>query len=199
MSKLLSICIPSVIGRELSCSKLIENINRQIKEGQYEEFVELIVDKDNKEVSIGFKRQRMYLKCKGLFAVQIDDDDNIAEDYIKTFFDNFDPKVDCYGYQELCNFDRSTQKKSDFSIKYKKWYELKLPVNGFNHFRTPFCKSPIKTKLCQEVGVEDMRFGEDHSFAIRIYPFLKKEIYIDKIMYLYQFTSENHNSKYGIK
>jgi hypothetical protein len=44
-----------------------------------------------------------------------------------------------------------------------------------------------------------MRFGEDHDFAIRIYPFLKKEKYINDVMYLYQYSSENHNSKYGIK
>lgn len=199
MTKLLTICIPTVMGREEKCERLVKNIDKQILEGDYDAFVEVIIDRDNKEVSIGVKRDRMYKNSTSLFTVQIDDDDNIPEDYIKTFFDNFDADVDCYGYIELCTFDNTTKKLSDFSIKHKKWYETRYPLNGFHHFRTPFCKCPIKTSICQQVGVQDFRFSEDHDFAIRIYPFLKKEKYISKVMYLYQYTSENFNSKYGIK
>ena len=199
MAYLLTICIPTVMGREMKCERLVRNIDQQIKAGEYEQFVEVIIDRDNKEVSIGEKRDRMYKNSTGLFTVQLDDDDNVPGDYIKTFFDNFDPDVDCYGYHELCIFNLTTKKMSDISIKHKKWYESKFPINGFHHFRTPFCKTPIKTKLCQQIGVKDMRFGEDHQFARDICPFLTKEKYINKVMYLYTYTSENHNQKYGIK
>lgn len=196
---LLSICVPTVIGRELKCEKLIRNLDKQIADGGFENFVEIIIDRDNKEVSIGAKRDRMYKHCNGLFSVQLDDDDNVPVDYLKTFFDNFDADVDCYGYQELCTFDSRTTKKSDFSIKHKKWFESKYALDGFNYFRTPFCKTPIKTSICKFVGVKDLRFGEDHEFAIRVFKYLRTEKYINKIMYHYIYTSENHASKYGIK
>jgi hypothetical protein len=194
---LLSICIPTVVGREVKCEKLLSNIRTQILRGNFHDVVETIIDKDNKEVSIGAKRDRMYKRCNGMFSVQIDDDDDIAEDYIETFMNNYNEDVDCYGYQELCTFDGKTQKKSDFTIRCKEWHER--PDNGFHHFRTPFCKTPIKTTICKFVGVKDIRFGEDHDFAKRIFPYLRNEKYIDKIMYYYKFESEEHKKKYGIK
>jgi glycosyltransferase involved in cell wall biosynthesis len=196
----LTICVPTVVGREDVCSKLIDEVKRQIKENSLEKEVELILDKDNKEISIGAKRQRMYLASKGLFTVQLDDDDWIATDYVKLCYEGTFEPVDCIGYHEHCTFDGIRPKVSDFSIKYPAWKEYQHPLNGrFNHVRTPFCKSPIKTEICKKVGVKDMRFGEDHDFAIRVYPFLKKEHYINKSMYFYRYKTENHKVKYGIK
>jgi hypothetical protein len=195
---LLSICIPTVVGREEKLQKLLDNLGTQIHEHNLFQFVEIIVDKDNKEVSIGEKRDRMYKGCSGLFSVQIDDDDDVAKDYLITIMENMDERVDCIGYQELCIMD-GKKKKSDFSIKYDTWKENTFALNGFHHLRTPFCKSPIKTTICKFVGVKDMRFGEDHDFAKRVKQYLRTETYINKEMYIYQYTSENHKVKYGIK
>jgi glycosyltransferase involved in cell wall biosynthesis len=195
----LTICVPTVIGREEVCNKLLDEINKQIAENKLEKEIEVILDKDNKEVSIGAKRQRMYSAAKGIFAVQLDDDDWIAPDYIKLCYEGTLKDVDCIGYHEFCTFDGIKPKLSDFSIKYPAWKEYNYPLNGFSHVRTPFCKSPIKTDICKKVGVKDMRFGEDHDFAIRVYPLLKKEHYINKAMYFYRYKTEEHKKKYGIK
>jgi glycosyltransferase involved in cell wall biosynthesis len=141
----------------------------------------------------------MLEKAKGLFTVQLDDDDWIEKDYVKTIYDaTFEP-VDCIGYHEYCTFDGRNPQKSDFSIKYPAWKDFNPPVNGFHHARTPFFKTPIRTDICLKVGVKDMRFGEDHDFAIRVYPYLKKEHYINRVMYLYRYKTEEHKKKYGIK
>jgi glycosyltransferase involved in cell wall biosynthesis len=195
----LTIGIPTVKGREDVFSKLEAEVKRQISENKLEKEVQLLVDKDNKEVSIGAKRNRMYNNSQGLFSVQIDDDDWIAEDFVKLCYEGTLKDVDCIGYHEHCLFNGGNARKSDFSIKHPAWKEFKFPVNGFNHVRTPFCKSPIKTSLCKKVGVKDMRFGEDHDFAVRIYPHLKREHYINKIMYFYRYVSQDHKTKYGIK
>lgn len=195
----LSICIPTVIGREAGFEKLLTEVNTQIKNNNLQKEVQVVVEKDNKEISIGAKRQKMYEKAKGLFTVQLDDDDFIDKDYVLLCYEGTFKDVDCIGYQEHCTFDGLNPKKSDFSIKYSGWKDFKPPVNGFHHARTPFFKTPIKTEICKKVGVKDMRFGEDHDFAIRVYPHLKKEHYINRIMYLYRYKSEEHKKKYGIK
>ncbi len=194
----LSIGIPTVLGRETQCNALVYLIQLQIDESGLKKEVELFIDKDNKDVSIGAKRDRMYKRSKGLFSVQIDDDDMVPTDYVKTIFEATKNKVDCIGYKERCIFDGMHRKVSDISFKYAEWKQFHIPINGIHHQRTPFFKTPILTYLCQMVGVKDMRFGEDHDFANRILPFLKTEHYIDREMYIYQYKSEPHNQKYGI-
>jgi glycosyltransferase involved in cell wall biosynthesis len=195
----LSICIPTVVGREIGFERLLNEVNNQIKTNKLEKGVQVVVEKDNKQISIGAKRQKMLEKAKGLFTVQLDDDDWIEKDYVKTIYDaTFEP-VDCIGYHEYCTFDGRNPQKSDFSIKYPAWKDFNPPVNGFHHARTPFFKTPIRTDICLKVGVKDMRFGEDHDFAIRVYPYLKKEHYINRVMYLYRYKTEEHKKKYGIK
>jgi glycosyltransferase involved in cell wall biosynthesis len=195
----LSICIPTVKGREKTFESLYREICLQIEQHNLKKEVQVVVEKDNKEISIGAKRDKMYKKAKGLFSVQIDDDDFIPKDYVKTIYDATFHKVDCIGYHEYCTFDGGRPQKSDFSLKHKMWRDFNPPKNGFHHARTPFCKTPILTKICQKVGVKDMRFGEDHDFAVRVFPFLKTEHYINRTMYFYRYKTEIHNQKYGIK
>lgn len=197
----LSICIPSVIGREESLNRLLQHLQKQIEDNGLQSEVEIITDVDNKEVSIGAKRDRMYRKCLGKYAVQIDDDDWVADDYVVAVFAQTGSGCDCIGYQEHCTID-GVVKLSDFSLDYNRWTEFRVAnEKGFHHLRTPFTKSPIRTSICQKVGVKDMRFGEDHDFAKRVLPYLKSQDYIGRIMYYYTYNSlskQEHNKRYGI-
>lgn len=203
---LLSICIPTIVTREQQFNKLYSEIERQIKAGGYENKVQLIFECDNKEISIGAKRQLLLNRSEGLYNVQIDDDDWIAEDYIETIIQRivFDNTVyDCIGYYEKCVFENRVE-YSSLSIESKSWRTLnpaqftRYGSPKINHLRTPFCKTPILTSICKKVGYSDMRFGEDHDFAKRVYPFLESELFIIKEMYIYQYKQEEHFKKYGI-
>ncbi len=180
------------------CNSLLSFLQKQIDDNNLSDGVELFIDKDNKDVSIGLKRDRMYARSKGVFSVQIDDDDTVAEDYVKTIYEATANDVDCIGYKEHCTFDGMRHRISDISLKYSEWKQFNQDVNGIHHQRTPFFKVPIKTYLCQTIRVNDMRFGEDHDFANRIHPLLKSEHYINRQMYFYRYKTEEHNKKYGI-
>lgn len=199
---ILSICIPSVIGRESQFSDLCDEINIQVERIGAHDSVELITDVDNKQVSIGAKRNRMYQRCTGTYAVQIDDDDWIDSDYIKKVLKACKTGADCIGYLEHCVMD-GVEKYSSFSLKYRQWHEFKgnPDANGITYYRTPFTKTPIKTGICKRVGVKDKRFAEDHDFAKRVYRHLKTEEFINEVMYYYTantLTRREHNERYGI-
>jgi len=86
-------------------------------------------------------------------------------------------------------------KTSIFSLMFKEW---KDNFGGYDFVRTPFYKSPMKTAIAQQIGFEDIRFAEDHKFAIKVYPLLKSEYFINKILYYYQpvfKVGENRYSK----
>lgn len=209
---ILTICIPTVVGREEKFNRLYEFLKEQIIHYQLQKEVEIIFLSDNKEISIGIKREKLYNMAKGIFSVQLDDDDWIAFNYckevvdkIKEHFAQYGQYPDCVGYVESCNINGKNIGNSIFSREYNDWTEKLDPpifINGnwCVRVRTPFFKTPILTEYCIKVGVEDSRFGEDHDFARRVLPLLKTQAFIDEVMYMYGYVSEGtHNERYGIK
>ena len=199
MSYLLSIHIPTIVGRETQFDKLYNDIKSQIFEWQLESLVECIFEKDNKEISIGKKRQKLYERSKGKFSWQIDDDDSIDSDAIINIV-NYIRETDCdyIGSYERCNVDGLifTTKHSN---QFLDWCDYK--AEGCVYGRTPFFKDPILTEYCLKVGVKDLRFGEDHDFARRMKEsgLIQNEVFHEDILYYYRRISTPHNERYGIR
>lgn len=194
MKPLITICIPTIIGREHQYKSLRKHIEKQT--AKYGNDIEIISMCDNKEISIGKKRQLLYEKAKGIYAWQIDDDDTIQPGSIDLIMKAIkETEADCITFKEICIFEDRTE-YSSFSLQWKQWSDN---VGGFDHVRTPFCKTPIRTELCLKAGVKDMRYGEDHQFAKDVYNFLKTEAYIDEFIYIYRYKFEPHETKYGIR
>lgn len=191
----LVIAIPTVEGRKEQFNQLKHHIQNQINEFGLRKEIEIISLCDNKEISIGAKRQKLYEMSEGEYTVMIDDDDWVPYNYCTTVYQALEECPDVVGYYEKCQIGWQ-EKKSVFSTKYSRWGEN---IDGFDYVRSPFFKSPIKTELCLQTGVKDMRFGEDHDFAKRIYPLLKSEVLIPEYLYEYRYKHEPHNMKYGIK
>lgn len=191
---LLTIAIPTIESRKVQFEALVDGIQRQIDLNGAQELVEIISECDNKEISIGKKRDNLIRKAKGKYLVMIDDDDTISRYYIQDVLEGCMSDADCIGYYEQIHHAR---KMSVITLRADKW--TSEPGNGGDLQRTPFFKVPIKTEICQQVGCADMRFAEDEDFANRIKPLLKTEYFIEKIMYHYRYKYENHNDKYGIK
>lgn len=195
--KKLSILIPTVTNRKHEFERLYDKfIVQRNEQGFKESDIEILFLCDNKQMSIGSKRQKLYEMAKGIYSVQWDDDDLPGDSFIKDVMDAIQEDSDCITYREYCTFNGGNPKRSNFSIKYSDWADNQ---DGFDYVRTPFFKCPIKTAICLQVGVKDMRYGEDHDFARRIKPLLKTETHIDKPLYIYRYRTENHNIKYGIK
>jgi len=193
---LLSILIPSTFDRQAMTDKLSGYITSQIHLWEFYDQVELVVDMDNKEVSIGAKRQRMIEKAKGKYVVQIDSDDWIPDDYLQVVLPELQKDPDCIGHRIECSGTPGTTES--VSSAYEKWCEKK---HGFDYIRTPYPKVPIKRDICLAVGYRDMRYGEDHNFAIRLKQsgLIHSEIYIDQVLYFYRYKFAPHSKKYGIR
>jgi len=191
----LSILIPSTTDRQEMTDKLRHHFQNQIH-GLFDDQVEVLVDMDNKEVSIGAKRQRMLLAASGEYVVMIDSDDWIPDDYVKSVMAALDDGPDCVGHKIQCS--GTSGKTESVSIKYPEWCEKRF---GFDYIRTPYPKVPIKKSICLEIGYMDLRYGEDHDFSIRLKQsrLIQKENYIPKVLYFYRYKHAPHNEKYGIK
>jgi hypothetical protein len=188
----LTICIPSVQERHHIFTELFNHISKQIIDPLE---VEILCDIDNKEVSIGAKRQRMLQKALGKYITMVDDDDFVADDYVEKILKAIESNPDFIGFEIECS--GIAGKTESVSNSWNDWGEK---VGGFDYVRTPYHKSPIKTEIARQIGFKDMRYAEDYDFSKRLKQssLIQNEVFIQKIMYFYRFKDEPHNKKYGI-
>lgn len=191
----LSILIPTIKDRNEQFHQLFSYLQNLLDLHDLNDTVELCFLADNREMTIGKKRQELLEMADGLYSWQIDDDDSIHQDSILYILDAMKDNPDCITFEEACNIN-GVEKRSNFSLKYDDWGN---DIDGFDFVRTPFFKTPIKTSICLQVPVPNERFGEDHLWAKAIKPLLKSEVHIPKQLYFYQHISSPHNERYGIK
>jgi hypothetical protein len=214
---LLSILIPTVVGRKESLYVLNKSLMEQIlgsdspllalatSHGKYGEIgrmdfgeVEILDCMDNKEMTIGEKRERLYQAAKGVFAIQIDDDDALSTDgiaeIIKAIREN--PEVDCITFLESVTMN-GVRYSSNHSLKYSKWQDN---FDGYNFTRTPFYKNVIRTEIAKKVPFPKIRWNEDEQWSYALLSHLKTEHHIDKEIYIYKYDNLNqtHEERYGI-
>src|SRR3954463_7941555 len=213
---LLSILIPTVVGREDELNGLIKKIcGSTVYYNTIEDFkgmrfiyyyvpgggdIEIVIGKDTKEITIGEKRELLYKRAKGLFSWQIDDDDSIAPNAIELILQAIkdNPTVDVISFEEYCNMD-GKEYKSNHSATYSGWYGdgSHLLHDGFHFHRTPFFKDVIRTELAKSVPIPHIRFGEDNEFADSLLPLIKSEHHISEPLYRYIHISSDHETRYG--
>ncbi len=182
----------------------IDNVINSYWEGRFQsakyDDVEVCMISDEKQMTLGEKRERLYKMAEGEYSWQVDSDDLIAEDAIELILSAIDNKSDCITFQERCDIEGSLY-KSNFSNKYQQWEgggnsELS---DGFHFHRTVFYKCVIKTEIARKVPFKHIRFGEDFEWAIDLKPHINTEIHIDKELYYYIYEGTPHNERYGIK
>ncbi len=195
---ILSILIPTVVGREESLERLLEELYRQKVELLLPNIVQFQFKKDDKKMSVGLKRHLLYQESIGEYSVMWDDDDGIHPNGLSLMINALKSKPDCLGYEEKCLIN-GIEQRSNISMEYADWEGdgNSILYDGFHYHRTNFFKTPIRTDLCRQVGVEDCRFGEDHIFARAIKPLLKTQEYIPEQIYHYIHESSEFNERYG--
>lgn len=196
----LSILIASTVDRREMTYILVQKIKHQIYSNFLFNVIEIIVEEDNKEMSIGAKRQLMIEKAKGKFVVHFDSDDMPTNDYVTKIYQAIidNPDIDCIGINVSMTTNGKHPQKCCHSLKYPEWKTG--PVDGWDYVRNITHFNPVLRELALKAGFKDIRYGEDIDYATRLYPMLKKEFYIDEPLFHYRYSSkEPHKQKYGIK
>jgi glycosyltransferase involved in cell wall biosynthesis len=187
----LSILIATTRQRSEVFGKLYAYLLQQINQQ-----VEIVVLADDKQLSIGAKRQRLLQMAQGDYVAFVDDDDWLPPDYVDRLLQAMAQQPDCIGFLIDCSFN-GTHKMAIGSNRYQAWAEN---MDGYDYVRTIYHKTPVKRQLALQAGFKDMRYGEDHDYSRRLKPLLQTEVFVDRVMYYYRYSNaEAHNSKYGIK
>lgn len=209
---LLSILIPTVLGREESLNNLLSvmskysplDVKSDLKENEFGytgtkydlEDVEIIVVKDNKQNTIGAKREYMYNLANGLYSQMTDDDDELAPNAIQLILEAIrsNPEIPCITFRENCMMN-GEYKSSNHSIKYEKWQDN---FDGYSYVRCPFYKDVIRTDIAKSVPFPHIRYNEDEQWSMAIKPLLTDEIHIEEELYHYIYNETPHEERYGL-
>jgi glycosyltransferase involved in cell wall biosynthesis len=196
----LSILIASTYNRVDMTEELVDYLSSLKRADE----VEIAVKYDNKEMSIGAKRQLMIEEAKGEYVVFIDSDDWVPAYYIDEILTAIEQEPDCIGFEIEVRGMKGGTMLASASNSFNKWRTIKRKRNDkrkYDFLRSPYHKTPVKREIALQAGFPDKRYGEDHEYSMRLQEkkLLNSQVYIPKVMYYYQYNEEPFDEKYGFK
>ena len=199
----LSILIATTPERKGCLNLLIREFTRQISSFNG---CNLIISSDNKEMSIGEKRQGLLEKAKSMGAewvVFFDDDDFPMYNYVELIVNSINKNIDidCLGINGTMTTNNVCFKTWCHRLIYENWEgDGRTKVDGWDYIRPIIHFNPVKLDKALQAGYANERFGEDPAYSLRLESLLKREYFIEKPLFHYRYNAnQNHNQKYGIK
>jgi len=174
MSKKLSILICSLEERTILLNELVDSLEKQKTDE-----VEIIVEIDNREITTGAKRNILLERAAGDYIAFIDDDDQVAEDYVTKILTAVKSDPDCCGMEGIL-FHKKKRNRFIHSIKYDRWFKM-----GGTYLRCPNHLNPVKREIALQVRFPDITIREDKDYSMRLRSLLLTEEYIKGTMYYY--------------
>lgn len=227
----LSILIPTLPQRHRFLRKLMEQITTQIdcdakaatiRDGQITVTtytfdcmpVEVIVMLDNKQISVGKKRNLLKALAKGEYLTYVDDDDKISSDYISTIVAATKTGKDLITYRVEMIENGAVSREVHYHPRYTKDMDVapslktlpkeqqeKLEGKSKAAIMRAIKKQPAqalrvpnhlmvwKRSLTSGCQFPDISLGEDGAWALKMKPRVSNLHEIDKVLYWYMFDA----------
>ena len=185
----LSILIPSLNERKQNLDLLKAELNKQIGK----KHVEVLSISDNRQMSIGQKRNMLLMQSSGEYVSFIDDDDQPSVDYIEKIMAAVSKNPDCSSLTGEIVFIDGYSRPFIHSLRYDRWID---DHDGKVYYRPPNHLNAVRRSIAVQVGFPPWNNGEDRVFSMGIKPMLKKEEWIEGVIYNYKCSKtfeETHN------
>ena len=198
----LSVGILTLTNRDHFFQRLMNHLYNIV--GQWAKSIEFVVAKDNKQKTVGEKRNEVLDKANGKYVCFIDDDDLVDQNYFNWIMQVLleHPDADAIGFNGLyyvsgnpvLRFSHSSSHNGHRRAENEKGETIQLrPINHLN---------PVRTEIAREIRFPEKSFGEDSDYCDRLFASnkLKKEVFVDQTLYhyLYDPTSSATQSGNGV-
>jgi len=175
----LSILICTLKERKDDLDRLMKILAPQLSER-----VEVLVDSDSGEKSIGRKRNDLLNKATGDYVCFIDDDDTVPNFYVREIMRAIRSQPDCIGFNGICHGLPVAEGKDNMKIIYSNRFDVWRAAVGY-YERTICHLNPVRRELALQVMFEEIDHGEDEKYSIKLKHLLNKEVFVKEIMYDY--------------
>ena len=178
----LSLLICTLGVRKHFLDRLMASLEEQIV--SYKNNVEILIEKDNGRRTIGYKRNVLMHKACGDYVAFIDDDDLVANSYIKLIMKGLEFNEDVCGIEGVMKTNNKNPKRFTHSIRYSRWFEKK----GV-YYRPPNHLNPVKREIALKCDFPNVNNYEDREYSKKLRRYLKTEHYISKPIYYYLYRT----------
>ncbi len=159
--------------------------------------VEVRYVEDNKEMSIGAKRNLLLHMAVGDYIVFFDSDDFPYWFYLNDILNALRTNPDCVGFLIHMTTNGKNPQVCCHSLRFKVWAKKK---GGYDYVRNVTQFNPVRRDLALQVGFRDMRYGEDKIYSDALTELCHREVFINKKLFHYRYSNAvQHKKKYGIK
>lgn len=173
--------------RKVYLDRLLYRLQPQLSQAGKK--VEVNINRDTG--SIGSKRNSLLQNAKGEYVAFIDDDDDVAEEYVEYLLEGIRTGRDC------CSLRGLIDEKIDFNMfEHSIRHEAYATVNpdkhdGVKYLRYPNHLNCIKSEIAKQFKFPLINHGEDTDWATQIKNsgLIKTEYWIDEPIYFYYPSS----------
>ena len=148
------------------------------------EQAEVIICTDDKQMSVGAKRNMLIKHAAGAYISFIDDDDMVMPEYVARLLGKMGSSPDVIVF----NAFRFVDGTRDKLVIYGKEYADRNLNSSYQ--RSPNHLMCIKRELAAKIRFKDISYGEDSDFATRLLPHLRTQERIFDTLYHYFFDSK---------
>jgi hypothetical protein len=173
--------IPTITGREQSLSRLLTSIREKMGRLAPALRYTIHLSYDNRETSVGLKREHLLQNSEGKYSAFVDDDDDITDEYIEDLV---------HTIQGEYHVMRLRGRIGPYTFTHSIENLLQSPMaKGEVFLRPPNHLNPMMTDAAKHVHFNDATRGEDLDWTIRLAKsgFLTHEYKTDdsRIHYIY--------------
>jgi len=179
----LSILVATVPSRlETFFPRLIKQLQDQVNNRPDVEIIGLY---DNKRRTVGQKRNALLNLATGEYLTFIDDDDRVADDYVKSITDTLyaNPTADVVVFDCITTINGGQKTYSQYSIRYE-YGQIGDQWKG-----KPAHTMVWKSSIAKRHMYPNLNYGEDVNWVVRACKDVRNEVRIDKVLYFYDFNS----------
>jgi glycosyltransferase involved in cell wall biosynthesis len=183
---LLTVLIPTLVEREVLFDRLISSLGSQCERHN----VQIVQFKDDRELSIGAKRNILVNNLTTEYGVFIDDDDVVSETYIEDVMEALESRPDCVTFKGYMMPDKAPQEEFFFRLG-SEYYQEK--IKGRNvYYRPPGHLCPMRSSIMKAFTYPDINHGEDSTVCLEMHKsgIIQSEVFINKHLYYYIYRSK---------
>ena len=188
----------------------LENLLKFVQENTPQEYmdkIEIMVNADNGEKSVGQKRNEILFSANGRFISFVDDDDQISKDYVKWIVNCIERerRLDSIGFTGKYYIDGA------FFMYFKHANRYGGNFRGQDRIQYRPCNhlNPVRTSIARQIGFVDKNHGEDSDYSDRLFfsGLIRTEMIIQTtpttpVLYHYYFSeqeSRTHRKEYHVQ
>ncbi len=179
----LDILICTIDSRIESFNYLYDKLSNQISIAGLND-VGILFKRDNKQMTVGRKRNVLVSESTAEYACFVDDDDDISDDYVRKIRQALDGNPDCVSLNGIITFSGIKPQTFIHSIRYNSYFEK----DGI-YYRPPNHLNPIRRSISASFMFPEKNCGEDTDWAMQICRsgLLRTEHFVEEPYYFYKY------------